>query len=130
LDEEYRATGTRLVADAAAIWRGSEVIATVFGPVPEEYDHLREGLIVLAFLSLRVHRRLLQALLESRYTALSMETEIAGYGLLDALHSHAGLMARGLTVAEGRMVSDALAREYAIDHHPLQSILPLHAEGR
>jgi len=91
LDEEYRAARARLVADAATIWRGLELIAKVFGPVPEEYDHLREGLIVLAFLSLSVHRCLLRALLESRCTTLPMENEIAGYGLLDALNSDAGL---------------------------------------
>lgn len=91
MDEEYRAARARLVADAATIWRGLELIAKVFGPVPEEYDHLREGLIVLAFLSLSVHRRLLRALLESRCTTLLMENEIAGYGLLDALNSDAGL---------------------------------------
>ncbi len=129
MDEGYRAARARLVADAATIWRGLELIAKVFGPVPEEYDRLREGLIVLAFLSLSVHRRLLRALLESRCTTLSMETEIAGYGLLDALNSDAGLR-HGVTVAEGRMVSDALACEYAVDHHSLQSILPLRAEVR
>lgn len=129
MDEEYRAARARLVADAATIWRGPELIAKDFGPVPEEYDHLRKGLIVLAFLSLSVHHRLLRALLESRCTTLSMENEIAGYGLLDALNSDAGL-SRGVTVAEGRMVSDPLACEYAMDHHPLQFILPLRAEVR
>ncbi len=73
-DEEYRAAGARLVSDAAAIWRDSELVAKVFGPVPEEYGYLREGLIVLAFLSLSVNRRLLEVLIESRCAAFSMET--------------------------------------------------------
>jgi alanine dehydrogenase len=73
-DEEYRAAGARIVDEAAAVWRDSELVAKVFGPVPEEYGCLREGLIVFAFLSLSVNRRLLQALLESRCAAFSMET--------------------------------------------------------
>ena len=73
-DEEYRSAGARIVADAEAIWRDSELVAKVFGPVPEEYGYLREGLIVLAFLSLSVNRRLLGVLLESRCAAFSMET--------------------------------------------------------
>ena len=55
--------------------------------------------------------------------------KIAGYGLVDAPNSDVGL-GHGAAVGEGRMVSDTLAREYAMDHHPLQSVLPLHAEAR
>ncbi|MBA3474179.1 MAG: alanine dehydrogenase [Rubrobacter sp.] len=73
-DEEYAEAGARLVEDAAAVWRDSELVAKVFGPVPEEYDYLREGLILLAFLSLSVNRRLLGMLIESRCTAFSVET--------------------------------------------------------
>jgi alanine dehydrogenase len=73
-DGEYAEAGARIVDDAATVWRDSELVAKVFGPVSEEYDHLREGLIVLAFLSLSVNHRLLHALLESRCAAFSMET--------------------------------------------------------
>ena len=73
-DEEYAEAGGRIVEDAAAVWRDSELVAKVFGPVSEEYDHLREGLILLAFLSLSVNRHLLGVLTESRCTAFSVET--------------------------------------------------------
>jgi alanine dehydrogenase len=55
--------------------------------------------------------------------------KIAGHGLIDALNSDAGL-ARGATVVEGRTVSLSLAREYGMDYHVLQSVLPLHEETR
>src|ERR671932_1175179 len=58
----------------ASVWRDFELVAKVFGPVPEEYSRLRDGLIVLAFLALSVNRHLLRALLESGCTAFSMET--------------------------------------------------------
>jgi alanine dehydrogenase len=55
--------------------------------------------------------------------------KISGYGLVDALNSDTGL-SRGAAVIEGRVVSETLARDYALDHHPLQSVLPLHEEAR
>jgi alanine dehydrogenase len=73
-DEEYAAAGGRLVDDTAAVWRDSELVTKVFGPVSEEYDHLREDLVLLAFLSLSVNRHLLNVLLESRCAAFSVET--------------------------------------------------------
>jgi hypothetical protein len=35
-----------------------------------------------------------------------------------------------VAVAEGRIVSPALAREYGVEHQPLTSLLPLHREIR
>ncbi|MCA1740291.1 MAG: alanine dehydrogenase, partial [Actinobacteria bacterium] len=55
--------------------------------------------------------------------------KVAGYGLMDALNSDAGL-ARGAVVVEGRMVSEGLARECGMEYHALQSVLPLHEEAR
>ena len=54
--------------------------------------------------------------------------KVATRGLVDALNSDEGL-SRGVAVVEGRTVSDDLARAYAMDYHPLQSVLPLHAEA-
>ena len=73
-DEEYGAAGARIAADAASVWRDSELVTKVFGPVPEEYDYLREGLIIFAFLALSVNLGLLRVLLDSRCAAFSMET--------------------------------------------------------
>ena len=35
-DEEYGAAGARIAADAASVWRCSEPVTKVFGPVAEE----------------------------------------------------------------------------------------------
>lgn len=84
-DGEYEGAGARLVADAETVWRDSELVAKVYGPAPEEYGYLREGLILLAFLSLSVNRPLLGALLESRGAAFSVETVRDGRGSLPIL---------------------------------------------
>jgi alanine dehydrogenase len=84
-DEEYAAAGATLTSEAADVWRDSELVAKVFGPVPEEYDYLRGGLIVFAFLSLSVNCDLLWALLTSRCVAFSMETVRGAEGALPLL---------------------------------------------
>ena len=56
-------------------------------------------------------------------------SRVAGRGLVDALSADHGLT-RGASVVEGRLVSPSLAREHSAEHHPLTSVLPLHAEAR
>ena len=84
-DEDYRAAGARVVSGAEGVWRDSELVAKVFGPLPEEYGYLREDLILFAFLSLAVNGRLLKALLDSRCAAFSMEAVVDGRGGLPIL---------------------------------------------
>ena len=55
--------------------------------------------------------------------------EVAGVGLTDALSADDGL-ARGVAVAEGRVVDPLLARTTGTEHNPLSSVLPLHSEAR
>lgn len=55
--------------------------------------------------------------------------KIAGAGLVDAFNADPGL-ARGVAVAEGRVVDSSLARATGADHQPLSAVLPLHRELR
>lgn len=73
-DAEYAEAGARVTGDAAQVYRDSELVAKVYGPVPEEYGYLREGLILLSFLSLPINPGLMQALMDSRCIAFAMET--------------------------------------------------------
>jgi alanine dehydrogenase len=54
---------------------------------------------------------------------------LAGVGLSDALRTDEGL-ARGVAVAEGRVVDAVLARDTDMEYNQLSSVLPLHAEAR
>lgn len=54
---------------------------------------------------------------------------LAGLGLRDSLNSDAGL-ARGVAVAEGRVVDAVLARESGMEHNSISSVLPLNVEAR
>jgi alanine dehydrogenase len=54
---------------------------------------------------------------------------LAGVGLPDAVRADEGL-ARGVALAEGRVVDAVLARATGAEHDQLSSVLPLHAEAR
>lgn len=72
-DGAYTDAGAHVIEDADRVWDDSELVVKVYGPVENEWPRLREGLIVLSFLSLPVNRGLMQALLDSRCVAFAME---------------------------------------------------------
>ncbi|MGF1471919.1 MAG: alanine dehydrogenase [Rubrobacteraceae bacterium] len=73
-DEEYSRAGARLVADVSAVYSDSEVVVKVQGPTEEEFGNLREGLILLAFLSLPINQNLMRALIDTRCVAFALES--------------------------------------------------------
>jgi alanine dehydrogenase len=84
-DEMYEEAGARVVGEARCVYDDSELVVKVYGPVEEEYERLREGLILFSFLSLPVNLGLMQALLESRCVAFAMETIRDARGRLPVL---------------------------------------------
>jgi alanine dehydrogenase len=84
-DEMYEEAGARVVGEARRVYDDSELVVKVHGPVEEEYEHLREGLILFSFLSLPVNPGLMRALLESRCVAFAMETIRDASGRLPVL---------------------------------------------
>ena len=84
-DGAYEEAGARVVADPARVWDDSELVVKVYGPVEEERARLREGLVVLSFLSLPINRDLMRDLLDSRCVAFAMETVRDGQGRLPIL---------------------------------------------
>jgi alanine dehydrogenase len=73
-DAEYDEAGGRLVDDVARVYGDSEIVVKAYGPVEEEFGYLREGLILISFLSLPVNPKLMRALLDSKCIAFAMET--------------------------------------------------------
>jgi alanine dehydrogenase len=73
-DASYEDAGARVVGEARRIYEESELVVKVYGPVEEECEYLREGLILFSFLSLPVNPGLMRALLESRCVAFALET--------------------------------------------------------
>jgi alanine dehydrogenase len=84
-DEIYEEAGARVVGEARRVYDDSELVVKVYGPVEEEYERLREGLILFSFLSLPVNPDLMHALLESRCVGFAMETIRDARGRLPVL---------------------------------------------
>ncbi len=73
-DADYAAAGARLVPVAANVWDQADLICKVKEPQPEEYAHLREGLVVFAYFHLAAYRDVAEALLAGGVTAVAYET--------------------------------------------------------
>jgi alanine dehydrogenase len=84
-DDAYRAAGAQMLADAAAVWGGAEMIVKVKEPVAVEYDFLRPGLALFTYLHLAAVPALAHALIERRVTAIAYETVEAPDGSLPLL---------------------------------------------
>jgi len=94
-DEDYRRAGARIVPDAETAWAASLVLK-VKEPVPSEYGHLREDLILFTYLHLAADRGLTDALIEAGTTAIAYETVEGSQGglpLLTPMSEVAGRMA-------------------------------------
>jgi alanine dehydrogenase len=72
-DTAYELEGATL-ADAAAVWAEADLLLKVKEPLPEEYDLLREGLILFTYLHLAASAELTQALIESGAACVAYET--------------------------------------------------------
>ena len=70
-DEEFRAVGAEIAADAATVFRETGLILKVKEPQPSESAMLRAGQILFTFLHLAPAPQLTEALLESGATAIA-----------------------------------------------------------
>lgn len=72
-DDAYRAAGADLVP-AAELWERSALVCKVKEPQADEYEFLREGLVLFTYLHLAAYPHLAEVLLERRVTAIGYET--------------------------------------------------------
>ncbi len=84
-DDDYRAAGAEIVADADAVWARAELVMKVKEPQPEELDLLRPGLVLFTYLHLAAYPEVADALLERRVTGVAYETVQAESGALPLL---------------------------------------------
>src|SRR5271170_1555605 len=73
-DAEYRTAGAVLVAEAAKVWRSSELILKVKEPLPAEYDLLGDGQALFTYLHLAAGPALTKVLLKKGILGIAYET--------------------------------------------------------
>jgi len=73
-DDEYRAAGAEIVADAATAWGEADLVCKVKEPTPAEFAFLRDDLVLFTYLHLAADRSVTDALLAAGTTAIAYET--------------------------------------------------------
>ena len=72
-DEAYAKAGAQLEKEAKTLWEQCDFVAKVKEIQPEEYGYLREGLIIYCCIHPAGHPEEVQALLDSKCTAITAE---------------------------------------------------------
>ena len=73
-DEEYEKAGAKIVKEPAIVFSQADMVIKVKEPLPQEYQFLRNDLILFTFLHLAPLPKLTRALLDSKMTAIAYET--------------------------------------------------------
>ncbi len=95
-DEEYARSGAEILPTAAEVWNNAEMIMKVKEPRPQEYDFLREGLLLFTYLHLAAEEELTHELMKRKVAAVAYETVELDDGrlpLLTPMSEVAGRMA-------------------------------------
>jgi len=73
-DDEYLEAGAVILPTAAEVWRRAGLVVKVKEPQPQEYGHLREGLILFTYLHLAPLPELTNRMLEAKVNGVAYET--------------------------------------------------------
>jgi alanine dehydrogenase len=84
-DADYTAAGAAIVADAAAVFAGSDLVVKVKEPQPVECAMLRPGQVLFTYLHLAADRVQAEGLMKSGAVAIAYETVTAADGSLPLL---------------------------------------------
>ena len=93
-DDTYRAAGAEIVADAAALWAGSDIVFKVRGPNADEVGLMREGQTLISFIWPAQNPDLMQQLAARKVTVLAIDSlprMLSRAQKMDALTSMAGV---------------------------------------
>jgi len=73
-DDEFRAAGAEVVADAAEVWSRADLVCKVKEPQASELGHLRPDLVLFTYLHLAAYPAVADALLAAGTTGVAYET--------------------------------------------------------
>ncbi len=73
-DEDYERSGAKLVDTLKQVYELSDMVVKVKEPQEEEYEYLREGLILFTYLHLAADEKLTKVLLERKVIGIAYET--------------------------------------------------------
>ncbi|MEX0775925.1 MAG: alanine dehydrogenase [Phycisphaeraceae bacterium] len=99
-DARYAAAGARIVGDHGAVFERADMIVKVKEPLPEEWPMLRAGQVMFTYFHFAADRKLTEACLKSRITAVAYETLTDSQGRLPLLTPMSEIAGR-MSIQEG-----------------------------
>ena len=84
-DVEYRAAGAEIAGSAAEVWSRAAMVIKVKEPQPEEFEHLRPGLVLFTYLHLAAYPQVAEVLRDRHVVGVAYETVQAADGSLPLL---------------------------------------------
>ncbi|MGE0159257.1 MAG: alanine dehydrogenase [Gemmatimonadales bacterium] len=99
-DDFYEKAGGRVVASAADVWSGAELILKVKEPIREEWPRLRRGQVVFTYFHFAASEELTRAVIDSGAVAIAYETVELPNGQLPLLTPMSEIAGR-MAVQEG-----------------------------
>src|SRR5687767_11004707 len=85
LDAHFVEAGARILPDLASVYAQADLVVKVKEPQPEEFPHLRPGLLLFTYLHLAAEPEVAHALLASKTTGIAYETVVDLDGSLPLL---------------------------------------------
>jgi alanine dehydrogenase len=73
-DADYTAVGAKIGADAAAVWKDSDMIMKVKEPIKVEWPHMRKGQLIFTYFHFAADEELTKAHLKSGAVCVAYET--------------------------------------------------------
>lgn len=73
-DEEYKQAGAKILLTAKEVWQKCDMVVKVKEPIKDEYQHLREGMVLFTYFHLASDRKLTEELMKKKVTAVAYET--------------------------------------------------------
>src|SRR3954462_5083762 len=73
-DEDYTSVGAKIGADAAAVWKDSEMIMKVKEPIEKEWKHMKKGQLIFTYFHFAADEKLTEAHLDSGAVCVAYET--------------------------------------------------------
>jgi alanine dehydrogenase len=84
-DEEYQSRGGKILKKAEDVWGEADMVVKVKEPRPEEYQFLREDLLLFTYLHLAAEPELTQELIKRKVPSVAYETVEMADGCLPLL---------------------------------------------
>ena len=99
-DADYEQAGATVLDSAEETWAKAELLLKVKEPLEEEYQYLREDLLLFTYLHLAANRELTENLVKSGMTSIAYETVTDSRGMLPLLNPMSQVAGR-LAIIEG-----------------------------